>query len=64
MGKLFKFVGALLGVLVGLVVVLLCYVSVALPKVAAADQSLKIEITPQRVKRGAYLANSVAACMG
>jgi hypothetical protein len=40
------------------------YVVLALPKVAPADQSLKIDITPARVERGQYLASSVMACMG
>jgi len=64
MGKLFKILGALLAVVVVLVAGLLTYVSLALPKVAPADASLRVEITPQRVKRGEYLANHVAACMG
>ena len=64
MAKFFRLVGAVLGVLVVLVAGLLTYVSLALPKVAPADESVRVEVTPQRVKRGAYLANHVAACMG
>jgi mono/diheme cytochrome c family protein len=38
------------------------YVSIAFPKVGPADQTLKIEITPARVKRGDYLTHHVANC--
>jgi mono/diheme cytochrome c family protein len=34
------------------------------PKVSPADQSLRIEITPERVARGEYLANHVMDCFG
>lgn len=34
------------------------------PKVSPADASLKIEVTPVRVERGAYLANNVMDCFG
>ena len=64
MKKLLKFVGWTLGVLVLLIASALTYVVLALPKVAPADQSLKIDVTPARVKRGEYLATSVGACMG
>lgn len=60
----FKFLGGLLAVLIVLVAGLILYVVTALPHVAPADQALKIESTPARVKRGEYLASSVMACMG
>jgi mono/diheme cytochrome c family protein len=41
---------------------LLIYVKLALPKVSEAPD-LKVEITPERVERGKYLAHSVAVCM-
>ncbi len=41
---------------------LLLYVKFALPNVGDAPQ-LKVEITPERVKRGEYLANAVCVCM-
>jgi len=41
---------------------LLTYVKTALPDVGPAPE-LAIERTPERIKRGEYLANSVAACM-
>jgi hypothetical protein len=56
----------ILGILVGVVVVLIggaiTYVSTAFPDVGAAPE-LKIELTPERVERGRYLANSVTVCM-
>jgi cytochrome c553 len=41
---------------------LLTYVKIALPDVGPAPE-LTIERTPERIKRGDYLANAVAACM-
>ena len=45
-----------------IVVGLLSYVSFALPDVGDTE-SITIELTPSRVERGKYLANSVSACM-
>jgi hypothetical protein len=41
---------------------LIGYVTLFLPNVGDAPD-LKVEVTPERVKRGEYLANSVAVCM-
>jgi hypothetical protein len=41
---------------------LLAYVKFALPKVDPATD-LKIELTPERIARGSYLANHVTVCM-
>lgn len=41
---------------------LLCFVKLALPNVGAPED-LKVEITPARIDRGSYLANSVCVCM-
>lgn len=41
---------------------LLTYVKLALPDVEKA-QELKVELTPERISRGSYLANHVAVCM-
>ncbi len=41
---------------------LLTYVKAALPNVGPAPD-LKVEITPERVARGSYLANTVLVCM-
>ncbi len=64
MKKLLKVLGYGLGALILVVAGLLSYVKLALPKVAPADASLKIEATPARLARGKYLAEHVAACMG
>jgi mono/diheme cytochrome c family protein len=41
---------------------ILSYVKIALPSVGDAPK-IKIEITPERIERGKYLANSVTLCM-
>ncbi len=41
---------------------LLAYVKFALPDVDKA-QDLKVELTPERIARGSYLANHVTVCM-
>src|SRR5579863_9833055 len=55
-----------LGVLVGLVLVagigILTYIGTSFPKVKAAPV-MKITATPEMLKRGAYLANSVCLCV-
>lgn len=64
MKKVFKFLVSAL-VLFGLVGgCLIAYVVTMLPRVKPAQVALKIEVTPQRVARGRYLAQSVAVCMG
>ena len=40
----------------------LSYIKIALPNVGAAPD-MKVEITPERVSRGEYLANHVTVCM-
>jgi len=45
-----------------LVIGLLAYVNIALPRVSDAPD-IDIEVTQERVTRGEYLANSVAACI-
>jgi mono/diheme cytochrome c family protein len=64
MKSLFKGLAAILGLLVLLAGCGVTYVMLALPKVAPADQNLKIESTPGRVKRGEYLTHHVMACVG
>lgn len=44
------------------IVVLLSYVKFALPNVGSAP-SMKVEITPDKIERGKYLAYNVALCM-
>ncbi len=64
MKRVFKIVGGIVGVLVVIAAGGVSYVTMALPKVAAADETLKIESTPERIARGDYIANHVAACGG
>jgi len=52
----------LLVLIIVLVGGLLAYVNIALPKVSKAPD-IYIEVTPERVSRGEYLANNVAACI-
>ena len=64
MRRFLKVLGVLLGLLVLLAVVLVLILEFAFPRVQEADQSIKVEATPQRLARGDYLANHVAGCMG
>lgn len=60
--KLLKILLWIVGLVVLGVIALLAYVSFALPNVGDPPD-MTIEINPERVKRGDYLANSVAVCM-
>lgn len=62
MKKLFKIVGYLLLLIILIIVGLLTYVKTALPNVGDPED-IKIELTPERIERGRYLANSVNVCM-
>ncbi len=62
MKKLGKIVMYFLLLVAFLLVGLLTYIKTALPNVGEAPV-LKIELTPDRVARGKYLANSVSVCM-
>lgn len=62
--KWFHWLGLMSGLLVLGVLGLLTYVQFTFPRVAPADESLKIESTPGRIARGKYIAQSVSACMG
>ena len=57
-----KILGVLLLILIVVIAGAITYVSTALPNVGPPPD-LHVEITPQRVERGAYLANHVAVCM-
>ena len=62
MKRILKVLGILLLVVVLFAVGAIAYVTQALPDIdAPAD--LKVELTPERVARGEYLANSVCVCM-
>lgn len=49
-------------ILVVVVIVFVLYVKFALPNVGPAPE-IKVEITPERVARGEYLANNVMSCV-
>jgi mono/diheme cytochrome c family protein len=57
-----KIIVYLLLSLILMVIVALSYVKFALPNVGEAE-NIKIDYTSERIKRGEYLANAVAACM-
>jgi mono/diheme cytochrome c family protein len=62
MKKLLKVVAYLLGIVVILAVGGFAYLQLGFPKVDTAPE-LTIEYTPDRIERGAYLANHVTVCM-
>lgn len=62
MKKVLKVAGYTALVLVLIVVGIITYVKTALPNVGPAPV-LKVELTPERIERGRYLANSVTVCM-
>lgn len=62
MKKSLKIFGIVLGVIVAGVLIVLSYVKFALPDVGDAPD-FKVEATPERIKRGEYLANHVTVCM-
>lgn len=62
MKRLLKILGVLLLLVFAIGAGVVLYITKALPNVnAPAD--LKVEITPERIERGRYLANSVCVCM-
>lgn len=61
MKKVFKILGILLLVLVVLVLSAITWITQALPDIPVTD--MKVEVTPERVARGEYLANHVTVCM-
>ena len=52
----------LLGLLIVIIGAVAIYVKFALPKVPLMSD-IKVDITPERIKRGEYLANHVSLCM-
>lgn len=62
MKKLLKILGVLLLLLIVVAVGAVTYINKALPDIEAPAE-LKVEVTPDRVERGRYLANSVCVCM-
>ena len=66
--RIFKRILKILGILVLVLLVavggLLTYLRYGQPKVSPPDQTLKIELTAERLARGEYLANNVMDCFG
>lgn len=62
MKKFLRILGILVLVLLIVIVGAITYITQALPNIDAPTD-LKVEVTPERVERGAYLANSVCVCM-
>lgn len=62
MKKLLKWLGVTLTVFIVIVLAGIGYLTFFLPNVGDAPD-IKIDITPERVARGKYLANSVTVCM-
>jgi mono/diheme cytochrome c family protein len=62
MKKTFKISGIVFLILLAVVAIAGIYVKTALPNTGPAPQ-LTIERTPERIKRGEYLANHVTVCM-
>lgn len=62
MKKFLKVIGVLLLVVVLVIVGGITYITQALPNIPV-QQDLRVELTPQRVERGKYLANHVTVCM-
>ncbi len=62
MKKLLKVIGVLLLVILLVLAGGITYITQALPKIPA-PKDLKVELTPERVTRGQYLANHVTVCI-
>jgi len=62
MKKIFKVFAYLLGAIVLLLVCALAFLQLGFPKVDAPEE-ITIEYSPDRIERGAYLANHVTVCM-
>lgn len=62
MKKIAKIAGIGLGIIVLAIAGIVAYLKLALPNVGPAPD-LKVELTPERIAHGEYLANHVAACM-
>ncbi|MCO4294025.1 cytochrome c [Solitalea sp. MAHUQ-68] len=62
MKKVFKVLGFILLFVVVAVIGMGVYVKTALPNVGP-PQEMKVELTPERIKRGEYLATAVMVCM-
>ena len=62
MKKVFKVLGILVGVVVVLLIAGYIYLNTAFPKVDPPED-ITVEVTPERIARGEYLATHVAVCI-
>ena len=62
MKKFLKIIGISAGVLVAVFIVFIVYFNITFPK-TSPPSNVKVEITPERITRGQYLANHVTGCM-
>lgn len=62
MKKAFKIIGIIAGVLLLAVAGVASYIKLALPDVGPAPD-LKVDVSPEKIQRGRYLANHVMVCM-
>ena len=62
MKRIFKISGAVLIVLSFLILAVITYINIGFPDVDP-PKKLTVEITPERLERGEYLANHVTVCM-
>jgi mono/diheme cytochrome c family protein len=60
--KFLKYAAYTVIVVVLIIMAGISYVTLALPNVGQSE-NIKVDITPQRIERGKYLANNVAACV-
>jgi len=62
MKKLFKILGIVVGVIVVLIIAGYIYFNASFPNVDPPE-NIKVEVTPERLVRGEYLANHVTVCI-
>jgi len=62
MKKIKKFIAYFILAIIVIPIGIICYMSFILPD-AGDPENIKVEITPERLERGKYLANSVYICM-
>lgn len=59
--KILKWIGIAVGIIILAFIGFIIYVQTSLPNVEVPD--IKVDVTPERIVRGQYLANSVMGCM-
>ena len=63
MKKLLKILAYAVSILMIVIIAAVAYISFALPNVGAAPEDLKVEITPEKVAHGKYMAYHVMMCV-